>query len=450
MTTDDDAHEVDVVGRSPRRWVATFLLAVMLCTLLSTPLAIFYRSRSARSVEDASAVEDSQGAVNRIAYITHEHQLETMAPDGSDRRRLTDLNGRFQFPAWSPDGTLLAVLGGDSLYAVPDIDGASRSGSLMSLYTSESEPPFYFYWSPDSRLVSFLTNNIVGLALHVTEASAEGQSHLVAVGQPFYWDWTPSGDELLIHAGFSGNGARLEMVDPLTGNSGEKVGDPGFFQAPGISSSGRFRAFAEVGERGDSRLAIGDTAGNVELSEPHRGQVALGWSPTADLLAYISPTSDSPGFFGPLRLVDAESGETRTLSQDTVVAYFWSPDGSMIAYFSLHGRDLGGVQAAAQPSKSRQLGKMQTREVILDLWVVDTASANRKLVATFNPPDIFVNSFLPFFDQYALSHRLWSPAGDALVLPMSEEGESRIFVVPISGDAPISLSRGEIGFWSQQ
>jgi TolB protein len=422
----------------------------MLCTVLSTPIGVLYRSLAARPVEPLPAIENRPGTVNRIAYITLEHQLETIAPDGSERRRLTDLNSRFQFPAWSPDGALLAVIGDDSLFAVPDVDGASTAGSLEELYSSANEPPFYFYWSPDSRLVSFLTTDTGGLALHVAEASAEAQSHVVAVGQPFYWDWTPGGDELLIHAGFSGEGARLDMVDPLTGTLGESVADPGFFQAPGISSSGRFRAFAELDEAGDSQLVVSDSAGNVALSEAHQGQVALGWSPVEDVLAYISPASESVNFYGPLRVVDAESGETRTLSQDNVLAYFWSPDGRTIAYFSLHGRDLGGVQAAMQGSKSRQLGKMQARELILDLWVVDTASANRRLLTAFTPANIFVTRFLPFFDQYALSHRLWSPSSDALVLPMSNEGVSHISVVPLDGGDAIPLVRGEIGFWSQQ
>jgi TolB protein len=450
MTIEYDAQEDDSVGRRPKRWAAALLLTVMLCTIVSTPLAILYRSRSSRPVEQSAPVAMSQEAVNRIAFITLEHQLETIAPDGSERRSLTDMNDRFQFPAWSPDGSLLAVIGNSSLSTVPDIDGASSAGFLTTLYESESQPPFYFYWSPDSRLVGFLTNDLGGLSLRVADLSVTVQSHVVATGQPFYWDWTPSGDRLLIHVGFSGEGARLDIVDPLTGALGERVANPGHFQAPGISTSGRYQAFAEVGVRGDSRLVVRETTGNVLFSEPHQGQVALGWSPTSDLLAYVSPQRESPSFFGPLRLVDVETGQMRTLSQDTVLAHFWSPDGRMIAYFTLHGRDLGGVQAAAPRTKSRHLGKMQDLEVALDLWVVDIDTANRRLVTTFIPSDLFLNRFLPFFDQYALSHRLWSPSSESLVLPMMDQGISRIFVVPLAGDGASPLAAGEIGFWSRQ
>ena len=61
-----------------------------------------------------------------------------------------------------------------------------------------------------------------------------------------------------------------------------------------------------------------------------------------------------------------------------------------------------------------------------------------------------MNQFLPFFDQYALSHRLWSPDSEALVLPVKRAGVSEITVVPIDGAQPVTLAAGEIAFWSWQ
>lgn len=47
----------------------------------------------------------------------------------------------------------------------------------------------------------------------------------------------------------------------------------------------------------------------------------------------------------------------------------------------------------------------------LNLWCVNVESGEQHLITTFEPADLFVNQFLPFFDQYALSHRIWSPDG---------------------------------------
>ncbi|MCB0241680.1 MAG: hypothetical protein KDH08_24320, partial [Anaerolineae bacterium] len=81
--------------------------------------------------------------------------------------------------------------------------------------------------------------------------------------------------------------------------------------------------------------------------------------------------------------------------------------------------------------------------------LVDVASGQTQTLASFRPSDVFLGQFLPYFDQYALSHRIWSPASDALVLPMVDDrGEAGIYVVSMSGGAPLRISDGVMAFWS--
>jgi TolB protein len=87
--------------------------------------------------------------------------------------------------------------------------------------------------------------------------------------------------------------------------------------------------------------------------------------------------------------------------------------------------------------------------------VVDVQSGEQTLVSTFEPVDLFVNQFLPFFDQYAKSHRIWSPDSDAIVLPVMRRlpggGKMpRICVAPID---PLrgrlsEIADGIMAFWS--
>ena len=91
----------------------------------------------------------------------------------------------------------------------------------------------------------------------------------------------------------------------------------------------------------------------------------------------------------------------------------------------------------------------------LNLWVVDLDRDDDRLVLTFEPVDIFINQFLPFFDQYAKSHRIWSPDSNALVLPMMRAGENglraaRIVVVSTAADypEPVSIGDGDMAAWS--
>jgi TolB protein len=453
---EDESQADEKPRRLPVRGVACFLLLVMLCGVITTPLAIFLywnNSREERPVPTTAPVElaaEEAGVVNRLAYITPERQLATIAPDGSDLRLLTDVSQSFQFPAWSPDNSRLAVIGTEpgnaGVYVIPDLAG----GELESLYQSDNDTPVYLYWAPDSRQVSFIASHPEGLALHIGDV-LEASSRILATGQPLYWDWTPSGDQILIHSGFSGEDSRLALLDPDGEGDGDNISEPGFFQAPGVSSNGRFWAYAQVDGDDNGQLTIVDGETNTALhTEPHLGLVAMNWNPVSDVLAYITPGIEAPVFYGPLHTLDAATGENQVLVDDLVVAFFWSPDGRYLAYFTVADTDDNTIQAAV-PGKWNGLGKagLQEDDLFLEVWVADTQNDTIRRLKAFEPTDLFVFQFLPFFDQYGLSHRIWSPDSSFLVLPVVEDGAPRISVLPIDGSQDRTVVDGIIGFWSQ-
>ena len=71
-------------------------------------------------------------------------------------------------------------------------------------------------------------------------------------------------------------------------------------------------------------------------------------------------------------------------------------------------------------------------------------------VLDFESTVVFLTQFLPFFDQYALSHSLWSPDSSALVLPVREAAGNVILVVPTAGGRPFRLAAGDIAVWSSK
>ena len=460
---DDPQTESEIEEISRRRWSVTWksclLLGAMLLGVLATPIAVFYHFYSTQSepLQQLIAIDKELKGRGRIAYINNDFQLATIAPDGSDGRQLTNLNRRFEFPAWAPDGSRLAVLAGDSLYLVED-QNDPEDESLHLLYQSADQSPFYFYWSPDSSQVSFLANHPESIALHLVGADTLAEDErLLAVGQPFYWDWTPDGDRLFIHTGLTGPDARLGMLEPDTAlkngdNIGENIAEPGLFQAPGISPSGRYQAFAGLDSDGDSQLVIQNIEGENQVTMPHLGQLALTWSPAADLLAYTSPSLDSVVSYGPLRVLDPTTGESRTMTQSNVIAFFWSPDGQTIAYLTLPRQDDDSIQAASFTTETRSGSDVnaQPEGIKLDVWMVNVESGFQRRLTTFVPSSVFAQQFLPFFDQYALSHRLWSPASESILLPMVESGVSHIALVDAATGGIQILAAGEIGFWSHQ
>lgn len=448
--------------------VSGLALAVLCMAALAGGGLVLLRNRAAASITPAGQLvqraapvatpeEGAAGVpartvsagINRIVFVDPDGRLGTVAPDGSDRRLVSPEGAVYQFPAWSPDGSQIAAVGNNGEQGLLAVLPDAEAGQAVDVYRSASRTPFYLYWSPDGQQVSFLANDPSGIALHLAPADGSAESQVLATGQPFYWDWAEDADQMLIHTGGAGDGARLAVIDTKGSAVADGLATPGLFQAPGISASGRYVAYGEASDELKVVVAKQEGSGRTEVA--HRGVVAMSWSPAEDQLAFTSPERAQVSFVGPLRWLDATTGEVRTLVSDPVITFFWSPDGRTIAYLMRDtgngapqaGRPLGLARSVPTPGEFQD----QTR-LVLRLWVVDVASGDRKLLASFEPTPIFVTQFVPYFDQYALSHRLWSPASDALVLPMLERnGRQGIYVVSIDGTQQ-RVAEGSMAFWS--
>lgn len=463
-------------GCRPRRWLTAGCVVFILLLLLAgviVPRALRRAPTTllpfpAPSPTVTAAPQDEESATptpiesaepqlpGRIVFVNPQGQIGTVGPGGQDSRLLTGEGRRFIFPAWSPDGKVVAAIGGDAeesgVYTAPD----TAAAEVATLYASDEFSPIYLYWSPDGRQVSFIAQTEEALGLHLAPAAGGGDSRLLFTGQPFYWHWLAGSQQVLIHTNGSAPDARLALLNVDDARPEEDLGQSGYFQAPVISAGEEYVAFAELGAGNDRRIVIQNRNKEVIQQLPHFGVAALGWSPADDVLAYISPMPTEQqshlNFYGPLRLVDAETGEVATLASGVVIAFFWSPDGRSIAYFTVAGSasefnaSLSGDGRFVRRSK----GHRQDGPPRLSLWVADVESDQSQLLLTFQPSTVFLRQFLPFFDQYALSHDLWSPDGRALVLPLVEAETVRLYVIPINRQEIWPVAEGSVGFWSRR
>lgn len=399
--------------------------------------------------------------LNRIAIIDVEGQLATIDPNGRALRPLSNGGYFYQFPAWSPDGQSIAVIGTEERRGgifIADEPHQPYSG-VRSIYESQRQQPFYLYWSPDSRQITFAANHPrEGIGLHIVPAGGGSSvSRLLDVGRPYFWAWGEDNQSLFVHSGGGDAKGRLAFMDRPFEYVGENIASPGHFQTPGISPSGKYWAFAAVNQMGTAEVIIEGSNTHRRIKIEHEGAAILSWSRTQDVLAVISPSVETPHFYGMLRLINPDSGNIQTLTDDTVVAFFWSPNGKKIAYFTLthetESQDGAGQMLRIQEgyARGRQLPEQNNpADVWLDLNVVDLRSERSELITPFRPNPIFLNQYLPFFDQYALSHRIWSPDSKSLVLPVLANGNELIAVVPIDGvTPPLPIAEGIMASWSQ-
>ena len=410
--------------------------------------------------KETTTVAPDEHPLNRIVFVNNERQIETVAPDGSQRRLLTDEKHFYEFPTWSPDGSRIAALGSDrsggGIFLLQDDE---EPGDPQELLFNHDRRPFYLYWSPDGKQISFLADNPVhGIGLNVMDAKPGEESSTIASGSPFYWNWTSDSRQMLIHSGNQEDDSRLVLIDNAGQDQAPQIPAPGYFQAPGISPSGRFWAYSQLKEGGISWITIDDQVTGEQWAERHAGSIALNWSPVMDKLAFISGENNGQfNFWGPLRLLDTATGETRLLSSNLVLAFFWSPDGKQILTISVPNNNglSGGVEV--REIKSRHLARngqasppLQTMRHQFMVSVIDVDAGTGLELSEVTLPTIFLSQFLVFFDQYALSHNLWSPDSAQIVLPIVANGENQIVVISTKSGRTHQVGSGHMAFWSKQ
>ncbi len=424
-----------------------------------------------------------------LAVVDPAGAIVTMDAAGGSPVRHEVPGVTFAFPAWSPDGTRFAAIGtgvgeaGVYVFSVVATGGGAPVSAPTVIYRNAQHQPFYLYWTPDGSAVTFLTNEPGSVALRQAPADASGPDTTLRRGTPMYWTWV-NGRELLVHSGSAADSFLGEIG--LDGTPTPIAVDmPGMFRAPAVAADGRYVAYVR---------ARPDAAGEVvvearDTSSRHAvavfGPAAVGFDPTGDSLAFIGRAA--PGTrnaslpVGPLRLLDAVSGSVRTLLDGAVVAFFWAPDGRTIVALRViapgedriaagqasAGGSTGGstgstgstgfVEAVARGATALMVARgtpasavdvVEAPSLGLRLVFIDIASGAVRSQRTVHLTDTFVSQLLPFFDQYALSHRLWSPDSTSLVLPaIAEGGAGEILVVKADGSDPVRVASGSVAFW---
>jgi|GEM_PF-581924 len=407
-----------------------------------------------------------------IAVVDDNGALSTMDDGGGSRVSYPAPGVVFGFPAWSADGSRIAIVGessGDSaiyVFTVPP-DGAGSladAAKPVVIYRSADHVPFYLYWAPGDRAVAFLASEATDISLRIAPADGSapldgsGPGAIIRQGQPLYYDWIDA-ERLLLHVG-SGTDAFTGEVGLDGKPSSRALPGTGLFRSPSASRDSRYLAYVRSkAADGSGQLLVAARVGSTSHEMPVFGPVAFEFDPFGTALASIAatapvdPTLGIP--IGPLRLMNAPTGKVRTLLDGSVVAFWWSPDGGTIAALRVQPgddqvtADTGVALAGAVDPAPSAVGVAQAPGIAVRLTFVNVATGVAQPEREVRLAEHFVNQLLPYFDQYALSHRLWAPDGASILLPLVDTaGRDQVTVVPADGSDPRPLTGGAKGFWS--
>jgi TolB protein len=446
------------VPRASRGRVAVALVVglAVTATFLAATIAAVLRGGDGAAIRSSPAP-----GPGRLVVVDESGRLSMMDADGSSAAPIAAPGLAFQFPAWSPDGTRIAAIGsrpdGAGVYV---IDPGGQSRSVSAIYDSPERPPFYLSWSPDGGHVAFLTTEPDGIALRAALADGSAPATIVRRGSPMYWDWV-DGTHILVHAGGTADGAFIGDATLDEESTARSDVAAGFFRPPSVTHDGRQRATVRATGGGTS-IDIEGPAPAASRQIPVTGSVAMTFDPLGGRLAFTAsdtPTSEPPALpIGPLRIIDASTGDVRTVLDGAVAAFFWAPNGQTIAAIVLGAQAPGAAVADGPivPIGARTIAENESG-IAAHLVFVDVSdpapggstSRNVRSERDIRLSDLFAFQLIPFFDQYAISHRVWSPDSRSIVLPVVHgDRPVQLVVFPAAGGDPRTVGAGMAAFWS--
>ncbi len=405
------------------------------------------------SAATAAFAQDAPPIPGRIAVIGSDYNVYTLDPQSGEQTALTDdaaVSNRgvhiYESPVWSVGGELAFF--GTSANAVgvkTDIlispDGTAPAVSAATLPDLTIT---YASWSPQNcsdacRDLAVLLSGSSSFTVDLLHAGKGGYTVTeTEMGAPFYFSWSPDGTQML----WQRDSASLDIFDTAESITTTLPQSPGAMFAPAWSPVDNRLLFAI--QNGDGSDLVISSEGNLQtLAANQANPVLFAWSPDGSQIAYIDR-------LGPLIVLDAVSGEEVSRSPNSVVqAFFWSPDSSHIAYVT-SGAPLEGSFNASAPSAIKIAAPMPQDAKSLAWSVFDVANSTVRRFGSFVPTreEFYMISF---FDQFAQSHRIWSPDSRYLVYSeMTPDQGAVVSLLDTTQDiaVPLVVTEGVIGVWS--
>lgn len=263
----------------------------------------------------------------------------TMNPDGSDVRRIADIDGSRL--AWSPDGRHIGV-GSTHGYAgdYPQIYLVAADGSSATQLTSGENPPTATQsmgssepaWSPDGSQIAFTVSQLSGASDLYVMSSDGSDLRLLAGGdgRKHGPSWSPDGTLIAFSNDAQdgdiwvvrpdGSDLRNLTSSPVVENS--QQWSPTSGELVFVRDAFDLRQIVAIAPDGTNERVIFESAEYV--AEP-------GWSPDGSRIAfaYGHPEKDTDVF-----VINADGSDVRQLTDTPELesGLAWSPDGTSIAY----------------------------------------------------------------------------------------------------------------------
>ena len=327
----------ELIRRKERRQIShrirtgALAVAVVVATAVGViALSSVFETRKPTPGMDPQPVPIGSHRNGRIAYSLSSSEgleLHSILPDGSDERLIPTPPGLPWLPAWSRDGSRLAVAifpsgKGDRAIWVMNEDGsdAHRIGSADNV----SVPS----WSPDGSTIAYSATNEGRTEIHLVAPDGTGdrvihQENAEGTYAIFSAKFSPDGREILFDRGTE-SGFDIFVMD-VDGTDVRRLTNTGTDYDPHWSPDGSQIAFTrEDGARSNIYVMNADGTNVRQLTDDGDGVTNLypEWAPDGTAIAYVGGVTGGPGV---LKVMNPDGSDVKTLVPKEVLGIAWQP-----------------------------------------------------------------------------------------------------------------------------
>ena len=381
--------------------------------------------------------------MGRIAVVDHSMQLHLTDVDGKEGASLDAPGSGQTWPVWAPDGKSLVfstVSSGSNGHGHIELYLTRFDGNPPTiLYKNERGTdaiargtPHYALWSPDGRRVAFIAQTSDGsLSLFVRSPGDQSEPRRLVGGRPLFFAWSFDARHLLAHCG--PNHYIVDTRDEMAVTQMPAAST--LYSAPSWSPvDSQMALMRQTGQERQALMAADTTSGSTRMLTEFTGGGVFSWAPRGRSIALAHGLDPESRFYPGLWILEYDGEGQRRVTEDPLVCFYWSPDGTRLAYLTTSEESEGWSRWA----------------------VLNVDDGSCRYFGDFVPTEEQLNMVL-FFDQYSLSHNPWSPDGkmllyagtDASSVDLLVPDEASVFVQDVvRGGAPRALASGSMGAWA--
>jgi Tol biopolymer transport system component len=368
-------------------------------------------------------------------------------------------------PVWSPGGDMVAFIVGvkgssGQIWIVPVSGRGMDAGEPAKIDAPQGvvELRRLLGWTPDNK-IGFISASPSQMGLYTVPA-AGGKASAVHIGSAVQPRWSPDGQRIFFRDGNGGiafipaAGGQASTV-PIQSDTGFLI--PGWGAGLGVSPDGSRIVFSgnRKGNGGRNIWTVSVKGGTptrlTEIADPFMDLFPC-WSPDGKSIAFVRLQKDDRyriGYQSSIYAIPSEggaampiTGESDRVSSSSIA---WSPDGTMLAYFSRDDQSVlvgesapsleGTLRVYSFPERrSRAVTKVTAPNANKELaWSPDSRriayNEEKKGIYVVSVDNGISEEIKTDLGNSVLNHLSWSPDGSRLVFIEQHGGGPELWLM---------------------